>query len=1016
MKITSIRRLRGPNVHLSRAAVIARLRLDELTGRETSDVTGFAERMLRTLPGLAEHHCSTGAPGGFVSRLRGGTYFGHVTEHVCIELSQLIGRDVSFGRTVSAGEPGVYDVIIECPADESPDSSLPAELLEAAVDLVAAVESGRSFSGSGLSPSSVAAALAAGLAVVPEALPGTRSALPSPASAFDVTPTSAFASAAASALAPIPVVGSAAGLVVVPEAVPVAGSAPPPSASVSASMSGSTPVLASDSMPALTPGSAAAAAFASTGAVTPDRELVVRLAGLAALAEREATGPSTRAIIASARRRGIPVERCGDLSLLRLGWGNRRRLAWAAMTDSTGGVGIDIAGDKEITRRMLSEAGVPVVPGGAADTLEQAVRLFTRLGAPVVVKPRQGRQGEHVLLNLGTPGDVEHAFGAAGGDVVVERQLPGRDYRALVVAGEVVAVAERVAAHVVGDGETTIARLIARINADPRRGDGHARVLTRLRVDDAARLLLARQGCTVDTVPAAGQQVWLCENANLSTGGTSRDVTERVHPDVIRLCLRVAALIGLDIAGIDLRLSDIAHPLPPTGDPDDVTGGVIEVNAVPGLRMHLAPMQGRARDVGDAIVRAMFPGGSDGRIPTVAVTGTNGKTTVARLTAFLLAGAGLRVGLATTDGVSVDGRLIHHADATGPRSAQMVLGDPGVQAAVLETARGGTLRRGLGYDWSDVGVLTNITADHLGQDGLESVEDLAHVKALIAERVRDGGTLVLNADDPWVRIMVDRPRVRADRKRIVWFGADPQNPVVARHLGKGGTAYVLEAGWLVQATGARRTPLIRLTELPGAYGGAAPHAAMNALAAVAAARVLGASQEVAVERLAAFDPPRDNPGRGTLLRRGDVSLFVDYGHNPAALAAVLRTLHRLWGPEHCLAAVTLPGDRRDDLLAASAQVLADGVSRVVLYEDEDRRGRAPGEVSALIEREMRGRRPALRSMRAVGYRAAVEAALTMATPGDVILILYENVDEIFALLDELGAVHADAVPVAVAAR
>jgi cyanophycin synthetase len=920
MKITRIRHLRGPNVYLSRPAVVARVRLDELTGRETSDVPGFAERLLRALPGLAEHHCAAGAPGGFVSRLRGGTYFGHVTEHVCVELSQLIGRDVSFGRTVSAGEPGLYDLIVECPVDESADSMLPRELLEAAVDLVTAIEGGQSFSSASLSACTAAVAVAA------------------------------TASAAAA------------------------------------------PALAGE------------------------HALAARLDALAALAERESAGPSTQAIIAAARRRGIPVERAGDLSLLRLGWGNRRRLAWAAMTDATGGVGIDIAGDKQVTRRLLGEAGVPVVPGGAARTAEQAVRLLAWLGAPVVVKPRHGRQGEHVALNLGTPGEVERAFTAAGGDVVVERQLPGRDYRVLVVAGEVVAAAERVAAHVVGDGETTVGELIARTNADPRRGEGHSRVLTRLRVDDTARRLLAAQNCTLDSVPAAGHEVWLRENANLSTGGTSRDVTDRVHPDVARLCLRVAALVGLDVAGIDLRLPDIAHPLAPSGEPHEVTGGVIEVNAVPGLRMHLAPVQGRARDVGDAIVRAMFPGGSDGRIPTAAITGTNGKTTVARLTAFLLAGAGLRVGLATTEGVSVDGRMIYRADATGPRSAQMVLGDPGVQAAVLETARGGTLRRGLGYDWTDVGVLTNITADHLGQDGLESVEDIAHVKALIAERVRDGGTLVLNADDPWVCSVVDRPRVRADRKRVVWFGADPHNPVVAAHLGRGGTAYVLEDGWLVQANGARRTPLVRLAEVPGAYGGAAPHAAMNALAAVAAARTLGASQETVVDGLHTFDPAEHNPGRGTLLRRGDVSLFVDYAHNPAALAAVLRTLHRLWGPDRCVAVVTLPGDRRDDLLAASAQVLADGVTRAVLYDDEDLRGRAPGEVSQLVEREMRARRPNLRSVRATGYRDAVEAALRLATPGDVVLVLYEKVGEMLSLLRELGAAAAETAPIMVAAH
>jgi cyanophycin synthetase len=878
MKIESLRRLRGPNVYLSRPAVVARLRLDELAGRETSDVTGFTERLLRALPGLTEHHCAAGAPGGFVSRLREGTYFGHVTEHVCLELSQLIGRDVSFGRTVSTGDPGVYDVIIECPPDESPESRVPVELVEAAVDLVTEIEHGGSYP--------------------------------------------------------------------------------------------------------------------------------IRLADLAALAEREATGPSTRAIVAAARRRGIPVERFADLSLLRLGWGNRRRLAWAAMTDRTSGIGVDIVGDKEITRRLLGDAGIPVPAGGVAATAGEAVRLLTRLGAPVVLKPRRGRQGEHVVLHLGTPAEVEQAFAAAGSEVVVERQLGGRDYRVLVVAGEVVAAAERIPAEVVGDGHSTVAQLIDRTNADPRRGAGHSRVLTRITVDDAVLRSLARQGSALDAVPANGATVRLRDIANLSTGGTSHDVTEWVHPDVLRLCLRVTALVGLDIAGIDLRLPDIAGPLAPAGADEEVTAGVIEVNAVPGLRMHLAPVRGRAHDVGDAIVRAMFPGGSDGRIPTVSVTGTNGKTTVARLTAHLLADTGMRIGLTTSDGVSIDGRTIFEADATGPVSAQMVLGDPGVQAAVLETARGGMLRRGLGYDWSDVGVITNITADHLGQDGLDTIDDIAHVKALVAERVRDGGTLVLNVDDPWVRSVAERPRVRADRKRIVWFGLDAGNPVIAEHLAEGRTAYLLHDGWLVQATGARRTPLLRVADLPGAFGGAAPQAAANALAAIAAARALGAGQEAVIRRLADFDPLTANPGRGTLLRLGEVSVFVDYAHNPAAVAATLRTLHLLWGPDRCLAAVTLPGDRRDDLLAASAQVLADGVTRAVLYSDEDPRGRAPGEVAALIEREMRGRRPKLQATVVSGYRDAISEALRQARPGDVVLVLYEKLAPVLGLLAELGAVPA----------
>ncbi|WIM94741.1 cyanophycin synthetase [Actinoplanes oblitus] len=881
MKIESLRRLRGPNVYLSRPAVVARIRLEELTGQETSDVTGFTERLLRALPGLADHHCAAGAPGGFVSRLRGGTYFGHVTEHVCLELSQLIGRDVSFGRTVSAGETGLYDVILECPVDESPESRVPGKLLDAAVELVLAIHAGR--------------------------------------------------------------------------------------------------------------------------ACRPPAE---RLADLAAIAEREATGPSTRAIIEAARRRGIPVERFDDLSLVRLGWGTRRRMAWAAMTDRTSGVGIDIACDKHVTRRLLGEAGIPVASGGVATTPEEAVRLLAELGPPVVVKPRRGRQGCDVVLGLDTPEAVERAFAAAGPDVVVERQLTGRDYRVLVVAGEVVAAAERIAAHVVGDGESTLAELVERVNADPRRGVGHSRVLTRITLDAAA---LQTAGLGPDEVPPDGRTVWLRDCANLSTGGTSRDVTDQVHPDVTRLCQRVAALVGLDIAGIDLRLPDIAAPLPPSGE-DEPASGVIEVNAVPGLRMHLAPVRGRSRDVGDAIVRAMFPGGSDGRIPAVAVTGTNGKTTVTRLISHLLSG-GRRVGTATTDGVYVDGRAVYLADATGPRSAQQVLGDPQVEVAVLETARGGLLRRGLGYDWTDVGVVTNITADHLGQDGLASIEDLAHVKAVVAERVRDGGTLVLNVDDPWVRSLAGRPRVRADRKRLVWFGLDPANPVLSEHLGRGGTAYVVHDGWLVQATGARRTPLLRLAEVPGAYGGAAPHAAANALAAIAAARALGARPETVAARLAEFDPTVDNPGRGTLLRLGDVSLFLDYAHNPAALAATLRTLHRLWGTDRCVAAVTLPGDRRDDLLAASAQILADGLTRAVLYDDCDPRGRAPGEVSRLVEREMRARRPQIRTVRADGSREAVTAALGLAAPGEVVLVIYEKWASMRDFLTGLGAVSAGSRPV-----
>jgi cyanophycin synthetase len=884
MRIETSHRLRGPNRYLSRPVMVATVHLGALTERETSELAGFAERLLAALPGLAEHHCASGRPGGFVARLHAGTYFGHVAEHVAIELSGLVGREANFGRTTYAGTPGWYDVVVECPLDEPVDSPVPAALLALAVDVVTGLVDGR------------------------------------------------------------------------------------------------------------------------------ERPLADELNRIRQAHEAERPGPSTAAIAEAARRRGVPVERIGALSLLRLGYGRHRRLVWAAMTDQTSAVGVDIAADKQLTRQLLADAGVPVPGGGVASTLDQALALFDELGAPVVVKPRRGRQGTNVFLGVDTPDAVRAAFAAVtadGGDAVVEHQLGGRDYRVLTVGERVVAAAERVAAHVLGDGVTDVAGLVARANGDARRGTGHSRPLTRLAVDEVAEVLLRRQGLALGSVPGEGQVVWLRDNANLSTGGTSVDVTNRVHPDVADLCRRVVALVGLDVAGIDLRLPDIAAPLPPVAvddGPEPCAGprtpaGVIEVNAAPGLRMHLAPTGGAARDVGTAVVDALYPAGTPSRVPTVAITGTNGKTTVARLTAHLLAGAGLRVGLTSTDGLYIGGRLVQRADATGPRSAQAVLGDPTIDAAVLETARGGLLRHGLGYDWSDVGVVTNISADHLGQDGVEDLTDLIGIKSLVAERVREGGTVVLNADDPHSEDVA----ARAPRRQVVWFSLDPANPLVRRHWEAGGRAYVLAVGWLVELADRRWVPLLAASDLAGAFGGAARHVVANALAATAAARDLGVTTGCVGERLRTFEPAAGNPGRGTLLRLGDVHVLVDYAHNAAAIAAIGELLHRVWGRERTVAAVTLPGDRRDDLLGESAREVADRFDRVVLYEDQDRRGRAPGEVPALVRNVVEARRPGAPCTVVRTVDEAVPAALALARPGDVVLVTYEKIDPVLALLDLLGA-------------
>jgi len=878
MRIEATRRLRGPNVYLDRPVLVAHLHLEELTGRETAHFPGFTHLLLAALPGLAEHHCAAGQPGGFVGRLHGGTFFGHVVEHVAIELSMLIGREINYGRTTAVHHG--YDVVIECALDEPSTSGIAEDLVQLAIDVVTEV----------------------------------------------------------------------------------------------------------------------------VGRINP--VLGPRLAPLRERWERCRPGPSSAALAAAARERGIPIERVDDLSLLRLGHGRNRRLVWAALTDATSALGVDIAGDKELTRRMLAEAAVPVPAGGVATTAEEAVAIFERLGsAPVVVKPRHGRQGAHVYLGLQVREAVRAAFHRAAAvdgldkGVIVERQLAGRDYRVLIVHGRVIAAAERIPAHVVGDGVSTIDDLVARANLDPRRGAGHDRALTRLTMDET---FLRRRGHTGTDVPHAGETVWLRETANLSTGGTSRDVTSSVHPDVRDVCCRTAELIGLDIAGVDLRLADIAAPLPPER-PDADAWGVIEVNAAPGLRMHLHPVEGQPRPVAAAIVDALYPSSESGRIPIVSIAGTNGKTTVARLTAHLLGQAGYRTGMTCTDGVYLGGRLMQRADATGPRSAQVVLSDPGVDAAVLETARGGLLHQGLGYDWSDVGVITNLSPDHLGQDGIESMDDLVHVKSLIAERVRDGGSLVLNADDARVRDLIVRPRIRAAHKNLLWFGLHAHAPLIERHVANGGTAFVLSDGFLVERAGPRETPLLPLTEVPGGFAGAARFAAENALAAAAAARAMGLTAVEVCEALGTFDAAHDNPGRGQLFDVAGVHVLVDYAHNPAAIEAIGDLVRQIWGSEHAVAAVTLPGDRRDDLIADCARTVADSFRRVVLHEDVDLRGRAPGEVPEMVRLEIAARHPETAVTTVTTVAEALPAALAMANPGDVVVVLHESVAPVLEVLVSLGA-------------
>jgi cyanophycin synthetase len=870
-----LRWLGGPNLYVSRPVAIARLELEELTGRETTDFPGFADRLVALLPSLAEHHCSAGRPGGLLDAMARGTYFGHVTEHVTLELSAMVGREVFFGRTVWAGAPGRYDVILECPRDEPPEASVVERLVRLAMRTVGRLLAGES----------------------------------------------------------------------------------------------------------------------------PD--LGPHLAEISSAYGQTRLGVSTAALAQAARRRGIPVRRMGHLNLLQLGHGRHRRMVWAAMTDRTSAIGMETAADKMLTKCLLEEAGLPVPSGTIVTSADEAVAVLTAIGGPVVVKPLSGHHGEKVSIELSGPAEVRAAFQAAATvceDVLVEAYVPGRDHRVLVVGDRVVAAAELSPARVTGDGRSTIAELVALANADPARGEGHDRPLTRLALGDTELAHLSGHGLHPDCVPADGEVVTLRRNANLSTGGTSKDVTDRVHPDVARLCRRVAATVGLDVCGIDLRLPDIGAPLPP-----DAGGvGVIEVNASPGLRMHLAPYEGRSRDVAAEIIDQMYPPGASARVPLVAVTGTNGKTTTVRMIAHLLGQDGRQVGMSTTEGVYVGADLIYKADASGPRSAQMVLGNRAVEAAVLETARGGIVRRGLGYDRADVAVITNVTDDHLGVDDIDTVDDLVRIKALVAEEIRAGGHLVLNADDPRVAAFADRPALLPRKPVVRYFAQSSANQTISRHLRADGAAYFTEDGWLVEAEGGRTRALLPVGDVAGAFGGKADYMIANALAAAAAARALGVPVSLVAHGLRTFDPHRCNPGRGCSFRIEETPVMVDYAHNPAAVAAVGRLLRRLWGRDG-VATVTLPGDRCDELVMETAREVARCFDRVVVYEDEDLRGRRSGEMTRLIVDGLTQERPDVRIRTAGDLKDAVGMALGLTVPGEPLLLLYEKLQPVADLLQTLGA-------------
>jgi cyanophycin synthetase len=823
----------------------------------------FIGALSAALPGLAEHGCSYREPGGFYRRMREGegTWLGHVLEHVAIELQNIAGEAVTFGKTRSAAAPGVYTVVYEyVQRDEG----------------IAAGELGLRLLAS-----------------------------------------------------------------LLPEKLRPQGSVPPEWSWAEA------------------------------------RDQFIRFA------QRRALGPSTAALVHAAERRGIPWLRLNEQSLVQLGHGKYQQRIQATVTGRTPHIAVELASDKEETNKILAGLGLPVPQQELVQTETQAVRAARRIGFPVVTKPYNGNHGRGISIRLTTEEEVAHGFVVArehSRSVVVESFLEGEDHRLLVVNGELVAATRRTPGHVLGDGEHTVAQLIDIVNQDPRRGVGHEKVLTRLELDAQAHKMLERAGLTVESVPEKGRTVYLRSTANLSTGGTATDVTDVIHPDNREMAERAVRAIGLDVGGVDFLSKNITESYRAIG------GGICEVNAAPGFRMHVAPSEGTARDVAVPVIDMLFPPGAPARVPIAAITGTNGKTTTARMLAHITKMAGHTPGLTTTDGVYIDGQRTVSGDMTGPVSARMVLADPQIDIAVLETARGGLLRAGMGVNEVNVGAVLNVQADHLGLKGIETLEQLAEVKRIVIEVATD--CAVLNADDPLVLKMSGY----TEAKHICYVTLNPQHALVREHVRAGGRACALEAGvngqMITLYEKGAHIPLLWTHLIPATLEGRAIHNVQNAMVAAAMAFSLGIKLEAIRQGLRTFDSTFfQAPGRMNVFDEHPFKVLFDYGHNAHAVAAMADLAQRLEVAGKRIVVLAGPGDRRDEDLIAIARAVAGRFDHYICRRDDNLRDRKPDEVPRIQAAALEAAGvPAAAVSIIPDEQAAIAAALEMGQPGDLLLI------------------------------
>jgi len=858
----------GPSLYARFPVIRLELELGELEAWPTGRLgSPFVEALAAALPGLAEHGCSYREPGGFFRRMREGegTWLGHVLEHVAIELQNIAGEAVTFGKTRSAGPAGVYTVVYEyAQRDEG----------------IAAGELGLRLLAS----------------LLPEAI------------------------------------------------------RPP------------------DSVPA--------------GWSWPEaRDQFIRFA------QRRALGPSTMSLVRAAEARGIPWLRLNDQSLVQLGHGKYQQRIQATVTGRTPHISVELASDKEETNKILAGLGLPVPKQELVQSETAAVRAARRIGFPVVTKPYNGNHGRGISIRLGTDEEVAHGFNLArehSRSVIVETFLEGEDHRLLVVNGELVAATRRTPGHVVGDGEHSVEELIEIVNQDPRRGVGHEKVLTRLELDAQALKMLEKVQLTPGAVPAQGQIIYLRSTANLSTGGTATDVTDVIHPDNREMAERAVRAIGLDVGGVDFLSRNITESYRKIG------GGICEVNAAPGFRMHVAPSEGTPRDVAAPVIDMLFPAGTSARVPIAAITGTNGKTTTARMLAHIAKMAGYTTGLTTTDGVYIDGQRTVPGDMTGPVSARMVLADPQIDIAVLETARGGLLRAGMGVNEVNVGAVINVQPDHLGLKGIDTLEQLAEVKRIVVEVATD--CAVLNADDP----LVMRMSGYTEAKHICYVTMNPQHALVREHIRAGARACALEAGvngqMITLYDRGGHIPLLWTHLIPATLEGRALHNVQNAMFAAAMAFSLGMKLDAIRQGLRTFDSTFfQAPGRMNVFNEHPFKVLFDYGHNAHAVSVMAELAQRLDVQGRRIVVLAGPGDRRDEDLIAIARAAAGRFDHYICRRDDGLRDRAPDEVPRIQAAALREAGVPADAISIIpDEQQAIDAALNMGQPGDLVLIFADQ--------------------------